>query len=290
MESIKLHIKGRLFAECINMSEAVRLPNEMKDDACFVYIEQGVNNLYSRNEHLNISDRESVLMQCGNYVATFEDLSAESPLKSVLFHMDREMIIEAFGSTNLDFLQTKTPETELRGALKFEADKMIDAYVKSIEPYFDFPEQVSEELLLVKMKELVLLISNSGKNPVASQILGQAYSPETLEFDKVIENNLYNNLSINELAFLTHKSESTFKRYFNKWYGMPPAKYFRVKRLEFAESLLREAEYQVNEIAWKCGFDNPAHFSTVFHTHFGKSPKKYRDDLNSKVIELKQNA
>jgi AraC-like DNA-binding protein len=54
----------------------------------------------------------------------------------------------------------------------------------------------------------------------------------------------------------------------------------REKKLEKAEKMIRERENQINEIAWACGFDNPAHFSTVFHAHYGKSPKKYQDDLN----------
>jgi AraC-like DNA-binding protein len=267
------------------MNHAIRLPNEMKDDACFIYIEKGNKDLYSRNEHLNIRDRESVLMQCGNYVAAFAEITPTNPLRSIVFHMDREMIKQAFGSDHLDFLQVKDEKTQPKGALKYSASKLMDAYIKSIEPYFDIPDEVSQELLLVKMKELVLLLCESGQNPIANQIIGQAYSPETLEFDKVIENNLYSNLSVKELAFLTHKSESSFKRYFNKWYDMPPARFFRLKKLERAEELIRHGGLQMNEIAWECGFENPAHFSTVFHDHYGKSPKKYKDDLNGKVIE-----
>lgn len=285
MESIKLLVRGRLFAECITMNHALRLSNEMKDDACFIYIEKGKKDLFSRNEHLKISDRESVLMQCGNYVATFDEITPTNPLRSIVFHMDREMIKEAFGSDELEFLQGQTPVKSDVGALKYQASKMMDAYIKSIEPYFDFPDELSDELLLVKMKELVLLLCQSGSNPIASQIIGQAYSPETLEFDKVIENNLYNNLSISELAFLTHKSESSFKRYFKRWYKMPPARYFRMKKLEKAELLIRQGDLQMNEIAWECGFENPAHFSTIFHAQYGKSPKKYQDELNPKEKE-----
>lgn len=285
MQSIKLNIRGKVFAECITMTQPIRLPNEMKDDACFIYIEQGKQNLYSRNEHLNITSRESVLMQCGNYVASLEGITPTNPLRSIVFHIDREMIKDAFGTDKLDFLQINDRNDDAAGALKYQANQMMDAYIKSIGPYFDFKEEVSEDLLLVKLKELVLLLCNSGRNPVANRIIGQAYSPETLEFDKVIENNLYNNLSIRELAFLTHKSESSFKRYFNKWYGMPPARYFRKKKLERAEELLRGGGLQINEIAWECGFENPAHFSTVFHDHYGKSPRKYQDELNTNIVE-----
>jgi AraC-like DNA-binding protein len=96
----------------------------------------------------------------------------------------------------------------------------------------------------------------------------------------MIEANQYNNFTIEELAFLTHRSESTFKRDFKKWYGEPPAKYLKERRLQKALSLLHQPEYSVNEVAWECGFENAAHFSTSFSKRFGKSPKKYRNDLN----------
>jgi len=266
------------------MTENIRFPNEMKDDACFIYIEKGSNDLYSRNQFINISDKEAVLMQCGYYVSSMSGISPTEPLRSIVFHMDRAMIMEAFTGDELEFLNVKNNELDDSGALKYQSNKMMDAYIQSISPYFDYPEQVTDELLLVKMKELVLLLCNSGSSPLAAKIIGQAYSPETLEFDKVIENNLYNNLSVKELAFLTHKSESSFKRYFKKYYGKSPARFFREKRLEKSLELLKKGQLQINEIAWECGFENPAHFSTVFTAHYGRSPRVFKKELEKQGV------
>ena len=146
-------------------------------------------------------------------------------------------------------------------------------------PYFNHPKLAKEELLAVKLQELVYILSDSGKNPVATQIIGTLYSPEEIAFDEIIKANIYNNLSIAELAHLTARSESTFKRDFKKVYNDSPANYFKAKRLEKAAELLTTTSLQVNEIAWDCGFESPAHFSDSFHTHFGKSPSVHRADL-----------
>jgi len=169
-----------------------------------------------------------------------------------------------------------TSETPISPALKIDHSQLLDSFVTSLLPYFSNPQLANDELLSVKLQELIYILSDSGKNPLATQIIGTLYSPEKIAFEEIISANLYNNLSIKELAHLSAKSESSFKREFKKWYKKSPAKYFKVKRLEKSAELLKGTTHSVSEIAWECGFENAAHFSTSFNSYFGCSPKKFR--------------
>ena len=128
---------------------------------------------------------------------------------------------------------------------------------------------------------MVTILISSTHDPLVSYIFGTINSREHLEFDKVIEANIFNNLSIPELAHLTNRSESTFKRDFKLYYKESPAKYLKTQKLEKAAELLRTPSLQVSEIAWECGFDNVAHFSTSFTKQFGLPPRLYRENQNS---------
>lgn len=56
--------------------------------------------------------------------------------------------------------------------------------------------------------------------------------------------------------------------------GHSPAEHLRRLRLEEAERLLRSRSGNVAEVAYAVGFETPAHFSRVFHKHFGVLPSE----------------
>ncbi|PCH98657.1 MAG: hypothetical protein COB85_01230 [Bacteroidetes bacterium] len=276
MQKTSLSLFGHVFAESFTLDQEFRLPSVMRNDACLAYVHTGKQEVYSSTQKLVIKDRESILMKCGNYIANFVDITPTSQFKSVIFHLDPESIKKAFGDKDLSFLKISERRKGIDPALKIDRSSLLDSFVQSMQPYFENPDLANEALLSVKLQELVYILSNSGKNQLATQIIGTLYSPEEIAFNEIIEANIYHSLSISELAHLTLRSDSTFKRDFQKWYKQSPAKYFKTKRLEKAAELLTTTSLQINEIAWDSGFENAAHFSDSFHTHFGKSPKEYR--------------
>jgi len=273
---ISLELDGHVFAECFTLDQDIRIQRDMRNDACLAYIQEGRQEIYSATQKLLATDNESILMKCGNYIANFRDVTPTSQFKSVVFHLDPEAIKKAFGSEDLSFLRVDKSKVARDPALKMAQNELLDSFVASMMPYFDNPQRAKDELLLLKLKELIYILSDFGNNPIVNQIIGTLYSPEEISFDEIISANLFNSLSIGELAHLTARSESTFKRDFKKWYSDSPAKYFKTKRLEKSADLLKNSNTPVREIAWECGFENAAHFSTSFHTFFGNSPKEYR--------------
>ncbi len=280
MTSTELDLYGHPFVQCVTLTQGFRLPSVMKDDACFIYVHKGTQEVYAPNQKFTIRDRESILMKCGNYVANFKDVSPVSTFQSVLFHLDPGAIKKAFGNREPDFFRvSKNRQLDLT-AMKIDASDLMDNFMDNMSIYFQQPALATESLMAVKLQELVLLLCDSGNNQLASQIIGTLYTPAEIAFEQVIEANLFNNLSIAEVAMLSNCSESTFKRKFKTWYNESPAKYFRRKKLERAALLLRTSDLQVNEIAWDCGFENAGHFSTCFVQAYGKNPTAYKNDLN----------
>ena len=277
MEMISLELFGHVFAECFTLDQDFRLQREMRNDACLAYIQEGKQEIYSPTQKIQATDKESILMKCGNYIANFIDITPTAQFKSVVFHLDPEAIKEAFDDKDLDFLRVDKSTVARDPALKMEQNELLDSFVSSMMPYFEKPQLAKDELLLLKLKELVYILSDFGNNAIVNQIIGTLYSPEELAFDEIISANVYNNLSVGELAHLTARSESTFKRDFKKWYHESPAKYFKTKRLEKSANMLTSSDIPISEIAWACGFENPAHFSASFHDSFARSPRDYRD-------------
>lgn len=247
----------------------------MNEDACFIYIQQGNQEIYSPTQKIVLQDNEAILMKCGNYIANIKVASPGFEFQSIVFHLDPELIQKAFKNQNTDFLQENKKNIDLF-SVKIKTGDLIKSFIKSIQYYFDHPDEISDELLALKLQELVLILSDNGKNTLSSHLIGTLYNPVDIAFENIIDANLFNNLSIGELSFLTNRSESTFKRDFRKIYAIAPAKYIKQKKLGKAADLLKNSNLSIKEISWRVGFKNLAHFSSSFHGHYGKSPRNYK--------------
>ena len=148
--------------------------------------------------------------------------------------------------------------------------------------YFDNPSLVDEEILVLKLKEIILLLKQTKNAPVIQQILSQLFSPATFAFKQVIEDNIYTHLSSEQLALLTNLSASSFKREFKKIYDDTPSNYFKNKRLERAAELLIISDERITNISFNCVFSNLARFSKCFHQKFNTSATEYRLNKISK--------
>jgi AraC-like DNA-binding protein len=107
-------------------------------------------------------------------------------------------------------------------------------------------------------------------------MLSELFSPISVEFKQSVENNLFNNISVEQLAFICNMSLSTFKRKFIKVYTETPARYIKVRRLEHAAHLLLKNDAPVADVAYDSGFQDITTFSASFHDHYKSSPSKYR--------------
>ena len=49
--------------------------------------------------------------------------------------------------------------------------------------------------------------------------------------------------------------------------------------MEHAKSLLSLGELSIKEIAFRCGFRSAAFLTSVFHKHYGVTPREYRRQM-----------
>ncbi|MBR7889295.1 helix-turn-helix domain-containing protein [Marinomonas sp. A79] len=92
----------------------------------------------------------------------------------------------------------------------------------------------------------------------------------------LMENNLEDLLSIDELAKLVGISRRQIERLFKVNVGVTPARYYLEHRLTHARQLLQQSNLSVFEVSIACGFISSAHFSRTYHRFFGQSPTETR--------------
>lgn len=103
-------------------------------------------------------------------------------------------------------------------------------------------------------------------------------SPDALRYREIIrvmQAHLSENLTVPELARLTHMAPSTMKNAFSKFSDCGIKKHFIKMKLAASLSLLEKGA-SVSEISEKLSFSSQNYFSMVFKTETGLSPLEYK--------------
>jgi len=147
-------------------------------------------------------------------------------------------------------------------------------YLYSLESYLTQPSELEPALVRLKMLELLFNIFTTDKRMFVQ--LTDLHECYRTNITATVEENIMNSLSVSQLARLSGRSRSSFRRDFIAIYNMPPSQWIRVKRLEKARELLLGTTMSVTDICYTLGFEHIAHFSKLFKSHFGFPPSDYK--------------
>lgn len=90
-----------------------------------------------------------------------------------------------------------------------------------------------------------------------------------------MENDIFQEKSIAEIAEMCHVSQSHFRSMFKKYSGVSPISYQINAKIERAKHLLSHEHLTVGEVAEYLGFSDDAYFCKLFKKYTGFSPKAY---------------
>jgi len=163
-------------------------------------------------------------------------------------------------------------------AMIVNGDVTLAAYFQSMLAYFTGTAKPAETLLTLKLKELIVSLLLGRNNPELAAYFQSLLKSDAPPLSQIMEANFCYNLALEDFAKLSHRSLSTFKRDFQKYYNQSPGKWLLQKRLEYSAVLLKNPALNVSQAALDCGFEDLSHFSRAFKEKFGISPAHYRKE------------
>jgi len=271
-----IELFGKMLFEKVILTPPFKKKNPMPNEACFLYIIEGEYNSISEKEQLRIKSEESVLMKCGNYLSQMFTSKTSKTYQAVAVHFYPEILRKVYENKIPDFLKVKKETFADTGMKKINSELLINKYIEGILFYFENPSLVNEEILILKLKEIILLLNQTKNSPAVHSILSNLFNPTTYTFREIVNSHIYSNLTLTELSELTNMSLSTFKREFKKVYKSSPAAYIKDKKLVKSKELLSLSELRMTDIAYECGFNDVAHFSKSFKQKYSISPTAYK--------------
>lgn len=268
----KLEYKGKIIFSKMKMSEFKRFEKYFQaKEACFMFIDEGNLTLRTPERILNFAPKEGLLAKCGNYFFESNSRNAKGEVSIITAYFHPEIIKNIFSEDVFSSIYKSDYD-----ATKVVIDKLLSDFKDNISYLIDNAKVVDDTLLLTKLKELLILLAKQDETHNTMDFVSSLFSPYEYEFKKIITNNVYSSLSLNEFAKLCGMSLATFKRKFISYYEESPRQYINSKKIEKAIQLLSNPQTRISDIAYDCGFDTIKSFNRTFKSKTAQSPSEYR--------------
>lgn len=129
---------------------------------------------------------------------------------------------------------------------------------------------ISEQFILDRIR------NDQDRQHVPLQARVGLFHENLIEAAALMEANIEEPLSLDDIAALVGVSRRQIERLFKRYVGEVPTKYYLDMRLRRARTLLLQTAMSVMDIAVACGFQSPPHFSKCYRQLFGHTPSAER--------------
>lgn len=244
-----------------------------QNSGCFIYFKEQAPKLFSQKENVQVKSQEAVLLKCGSHFLDFLEKKETKEVEVITVHLFPEVLKKLYIGELSAVIEKHTENNQSQVVASSD---VITKFIDSLEFYFQNPSLVNNDLLELKIKELILLLVQSKNVNSILELVADLYSPKTVHLREVIELHLFSNLKLEQLAKLCNQSLSSFQREFKKEFNDSPTNYIIGKKIEKAQELLCITNLPINEIAYKVGFQDQLYFTRLFKKRMGITPSKFR--------------
>ena len=264
--------------DCSNVFIASYFTNDRGCAHCnrehtLIYIHSGELEITEGGRKTILRPGDCAFMRRDNSMWLQKHVGNEKPYRSIVLKFSRNFLREFYQSLNRREIPADAKRD--KSSLHVFPSNRIDirSLFESVIPYFDAEMAPADEILKLKMTEGIYAILNTDVNLYAS--LFDFVDPWKIDIMEFMEKNYMNELSMEEMAYYTGRSLSTFKRDFRRYSDLTPQKWLIRRRLQAAHELIRKGGKKVSEICFDVGFKNLSHFSKAYKEAFGVPPTEH---------------
>ncbi|WP_242155905.1 helix-turn-helix domain-containing protein [Aestuariivivens sediminis] len=238
-----------------------------------VYVLNGQKKWITPSADFLVKENQSIFVRKGAFKNQqyFEDSFCV-----LMFFMKDDFIKRCMendiGNEIATFKKVEHPDVVYR----INVNESLQALYHSFFSYLKLPSKIPQKIIELKFREMLLNICLDNQNTEIKNVLYTLSLHSGYTIEKIMEEQYFYNLKVEEFARLCGKSLSSFKRYFKKAYHTTPAKWLLAKRLELARELMVTTDFTIQQICYDCGFESDSHFNRSFKQEYGLTPNSWR--------------
>ena len=241
------------------------------EEHAVIVVLEGDKKFTSPTQEVHVAKGDILFVQRGFYLMSE---SINESYKSLVFFFD-EKLLKEFVSLHPELFVKEEATTVLENPiLLLQSDENFEKFIQSVFPYFRSRAKLKNHFLRLKFQELLLHLLELDVSRQLSSILYSLHKGEKVDLSFLMNSYYLKPLTLNELARLSGRSLSVFKRDFQDEFKTSPALWLKNKRLDYADFLLRNSTKNVAEIATEIGYESVSHFIKTYKEKFGVTPKR----------------
>jgi AraC-like DNA-binding protein len=243
----------------------------------FSFLLEGSKSVQYAETKVSIDPDQFLLLSAGNCLMSEKTAAPSGCYRSILFFFDTELLADFFIRHPRKRQSTNGKPAD-NPFLVFKKDGFLVNFINSLGLVLASGQSLSDELQKVKLEELLVYITERYPGVINEMQYANNEHGDLL-IRQAVNANIYNSITVEELAFLCYMSLSTFKRRFAKIYGSSPNKWLLDKRMQKAAEILKRRNVKASDIYLELGYENLSSFIHSFKKTHGITPKQYQ--LNS---------
>jgi AraC-like DNA-binding protein len=213
---------------------------------------------------------------------TITDLLPEGgQFQSILFFYHQEVLDEFVQTGNEVSRRANRSEKPF---FQLTYSPALQLFVNSLLQTIPLLGKVPPDLFANKLREFLLLLELGNPDFALKHKLRSLQPRQNTTLRQFLEQHYDKPLKVEDYAYLTGRSLSSFRRDFKRYFGQTPQRWLIERRMAKAYELLVKGQHAVNEIAFQVGYEYPSHFIKAFKKQYQQTPMELVRAANSQAI------
>lgn len=259
----KSEISSRIFSSCV--AEKKTDGEKFVDQHVIDYIAQGTSEAYLGDKVLTYKAGDLRYVKRNTICKFYKQPPDVGQYESITICIHQNILQELYNDFGKPEIDRKA---RIENVMTVYNSPLFRNYLASLGPYIDSDH--SKQIIDIKTKEAVVLLLEA--NPILKNTLFDFSEPGKIDLENFMSQHFKMNGSLEEFAYLTGRSLSTFKRDFASIFHTTPNKWLLTKRLEEANYLIMHKNLNPTNAYYEVGFKDYSHFSVAFKKQFGYPP------------------
>jgi AraC-like DNA-binding protein len=229
-------------------------------------VKSGKAFITSETDSIELKRGEAVLIKqhAKLNIKKFRDKNGDN-FQSFIFQLFPDFVREfAEKNNNFTLLEEDSDLILIEDAEKFYL------FSKSLDEYLEKPSTNYNQLIKAKTIEAVNLLISQNSNLL--HFLLQHSQPIKIDLYEYMIHNVLSNNSVEEMAQLTGRSLSSFKRDFKAIFNTSPHRWILNQKMDMAEEILKTKQMKSSDLYLFLGFNELSHFSMTYKKIKGVPP------------------
>lgn len=231
-------------------------------------VKSGSAILKTNNEAIELQKGQVVLIKQHTQLDIKKSKDADdSDFQSFIFQLYPDFVKAFLASKKQTVIDHELPTPNI---IPLSNTSNFGAFSENLMSHFNSSDTNQPDLIRAKTFEALSILEQENFNFLP--FLVQNAKPVKIDIYEFMINNVLSNDSVEELAKLTGRSLSSFKRDFKAIFNTSPHQWILQQKMDYAEKLLKEKGMKVSEFYLYLGFKELSNFSIAYKKIKGIAP------------------